>query len=711
MDIIKTGAFIKSQRKRLNYSQASFGSLLSVSSIIVSKWERGLFCPDIETIKKMSLLFGCTVPDIISGEILNSNSLYFTDSFNNEIPFNSPDSWNSDVEFTLDYSLSDAISPLLFGDNLEHTRACIATGLSAELLRNRKFIGKPGRYGCAHEWIPVGDAYFSFGTSNEYYSHGSPYTRHADGYKMRRRHERNAQYITNYSGKTVGIEQRDIYLKSRESYVFTAAFRSTERVALTITLKSRTGEIYDSGVVYADIGDYTEYSVILKSVNEDFDSVVSVTFSSSCTVMIGALSLMPENNFRGMRADVIARMKEIGICLLRWPGGNFAGEYNWKDGLLPRNMRSPLQSYQWIETQPHTYGYDFHEINTDDFVALCREIGAEPFITINPAWNTPEESAQWVEYCNGDVNTPYGRIRAERGNPEPYNVKFWSLGNEAGYGHMEGANTADAYAKALREHAEEMLKVSPGISLCSSGPYPNKEWVDFSAKPLSDIVNIVSLHRYTGFPVFFDTEKRKEEYNGFIKEADNENLDVIRVLRRQMDNAPVFISFDEWNAWYSWYRSGSVSEGVFAATFRNMLFRNADKYGVLIACHFESVNEGAIKVFPDRAELSPVGQVFSIMKDHAGGIICALMPDVTATRKESVVTVTLLNRSFSDSKKFTLHNVGNIISSDLYSSADVVPGTVFEKSHLDVSALEDSAAVVLPAHSIADIRFSVKNPE
>ena len=95
----------------------------------------------------------------------------------------------------------------------------------------------------------------------------------------------------------------------------------------------------------------------------------------------------------------------MGVRLLRWPGGNFAGEYNWKDGLLPADMRAPFESHLGLETQPHSLGYDFNEINTDDFVALCKEIGAEPFITINPTWNTEEECAQWVEYCNGDVDT------------------------------------------------------------------------------------------------------------------------------------------------------------------------------------------------------------------------------------------------------------------------------------------------------------------
>ena len=154
------------------------------------------------------------------------------------------------------------------------------------------------------------------------------------------------------------------------------------------------------------------------------------------------------------------------------------------DGLLPADMRAPFQSYLGLETQPHTMGYDFSEMNTDDFIALCREIGAEPFITINPCWNTPDENAAWVEYCNGDVSTPYGKLRANRGHQEPYNVQFWSLGNEFGYGHMEGDNTPAGYCQIALENGKKMLEASPGLSLCSSGPYPNKEWAEFSASTI-----------------------------------------------------------------------------------------------------------------------------------------------------------------------------------------------------------------------------------
>jgi len=695
MNMQKTGAFIQAARKRLNLSQQALGEYLSVTDKAVSKWERGLACPDIENLKNMALLFRCSISDIVDGVQLDS-------SHSSNLPMDLPaepiaqKSPADDVTVTLDYTSAQSVSPLLFGDNLEHTRGCIYGGLSAEMLRNRKFVGKPGRYGCAHEWYAIGE--------NPYLYFGASYTRHGDGYRMRRSHERNAQFITNYTPGVVGMGQKDLYLAADTDYDFTAAVRSFSGNLLTVSLIGHDGTVYDSKTLAAVPGDYREVTVRLHSVQKDAEARLEITFDTVGTVMIGAMSLMPSENFRGMRLDVIEKIKDLGIRLLRWPGGNFAGEYHWKDGLLPRNMRAPFQSYLWLETQPHSFGYDFHELNTDDFVALCREIGAEPFITLNPTWNTPEESAQWVEYCNGDETTTYGKLRAENGHPEPYNVQFWSLGNEMGYGHMEGTNTADAYAKAVREHAVKMLEVTPDLTLCSSGPYPNQEWADYSAKALADVAATVSLHHYAGMPQFMDPAKRKEEYEGFIRKVDTEFQPRMRILREQLGDSNVKISYDEWNAWYAWYRGGSVTEGIMAAAFRNMLFRNADKYGVMIACHFESVNEGAIQVHPDSVKLTPTGQAFAAMKDHANGMICALDEDVTATCKHGVVTTTLLNRSFDQEKKFTVQNCGGVISAELYSADDVVPGTVFAVTGLAVTAVDGTIEAVLPPHSMAVLR-------
>ena len=682
---------------------------LNVTDKAVSKWERGLACPDIETLKNLSLLFGCSIADILDGKQSDKTAQCLSLSASTAKDCMADAA--CDVDVVLDYEGAKFVSPLLFGDNLEHTRAGINGGLSAQMLANRKFVGKPGRYGCAHGWYAIGEkTYFFFRTEDDD-SEDMPYTRHAEGYKMKRVHECNAQGMTSYKAAHTGIGQKELYVKGGAEYEFAIVIKADRETEMTVRLIGSDGKTMDSAVFAAKAGDYERVTCLMKAEKDDNEAKLEITFETVGTVIIGAVSLMPKENFRGMRCDVVARMKELGIRLLRWPGGNFAGEYNWKDGLLPRDMRAPLQSYLWLETQPHTWGYDFHEINMDDFAALCREIGAEPFITINPTWNTPEESAQWVEYCNGSADTPYGKLRARNGSAEPYNVQFWSLGNEAGYGHMEGANTAEAYARVVREHAEKMLEVSPGLTLCSSGPYPNAEWAECSAKKLSDIVPMVSLHSYTHYPQYMDESKRKQEYEAFIAAVDSNGSELVRKLREQLGEAPVYISFDEWNAWYAWYRIGSVTEGIFAAAFLNMLMRSADAYGIGMACHFESVNEGAIMVRPDRAELAPAGQVFSLMKHHANGMIAALEQDVVATYKEEALTCTLLNRAFDEEKKFTLRGAAGLLAAQVYTAQDVVPGTMFEAGEIEVRREGDAAVVVLPPHSIAQLRFEVPAQE
>ena len=688
-------------RARMNLSQKMLGEKLAVTGKAVSKWERGIACPDISVLKEMALLFRCSIADILNGEMIPSESRCFDRQGGPVDPPRASDAdFSAEVEVNVDHSSAQFISPLLFGDNLEHTRACVNGGISAEILKNRKFVGKPGRYGCANGWYPIGEkTYFAFGES---------YTRHGEGYRMHRAMECNAQYITNYTGQKGGFGQKDLFVRGGAPYACTVALKASVTTAVTVSLLGYEKTVYDSGTIHAEPGDYREVTLTLTPPRDDSEARLEITFDTVGTIMIGAVSLMPQNNFHGMRRDVIERMKEIGIRLLRWPGGNFAGEYHWKDGLLPRNMRAPFQSYLGLETAPHTMGYDFHEINTDDFLALCQEIGAEPFITLNPAWNTPEDSADWVEYCNGDETTAYGKIRADHGHREPYNVQFWSLGNEAGYGHMEGANTPEGYAKAVREHAERILAVSPGLTICSSGPYPNGDWAEKSAKKLSDVASVVSLHHYTGFPSFIDLDRREEEYTAFIQEVDRGNLACMRELSAQIKDSGVRISYDEWNAWYAWYRVGSVSEGIFAAAFMNMLFRNADRYGVTMACHFESVNEGAIMVHPDRAELAPAGTARSLMSEHAGGIVCALKQDVTVTKKENIMTCTLLNRSYGKEKRFILRDCGTVREAVLYYSEDVVPTSVFEKQELPHKDVNGATEVVLPPHSIAQIRMDAE---
>ena len=528
---------------------------------------------------------------------------------------------------------------------------------------------------------------------------------------MKRILECNAQQVINfYDGDESGIGQHDIFISSDIIYEFAIVLKSREDIELQVSLTDRWGKnLYASESLTVRKNDnWKRYTLELSPNQSDFDGDLRITFNTKGCLNIGCVSMMNKNNFRGMRLDVIEAMKDIGIKLLRWPGGNFAGEYNWFDGLLPVDERAPFESYLHLDTQPHTLGYDFHEINTDDFIALCRLIGAEPFITINPAWNTPEENAAWVEYCNGDINTTYGKLRADRGNTEPYNVMLWSLGNEFGYGHMEGDNSANGYSHLARENGIKMLEVSPNLTLCSSGPYPNKEWIEYSAKPLSDIAKFVSMHYYAGGykngPSYASKEDIKESYKNCVTAVKNVQRKV-RNMRELLGNDSVKISFDEWNVWYGWHRPSCVIDGIFTGMMMNMLIKEASNSGIGLACQFEAVNESAIKVMSDRVELTATGQALSLMKLHAGGTLRYVDDVSVASEKGGTVTITIVNPSYNTKKTVSFECKKDIILSKLYEGKSLCPHNCFEISDLSVCKSSDCCRIEIPPHSMAIIEY------
>lgn len=584
------------------------------------------------------------------------------------------------------------VSPYLFGENLEHTRSDIYMGLSAQMLRNRKFAGKPQACsGHSLEWYPIG--------SQTFFAHCEPYTCHsAEFHHMKRSLERNAQRIVNIYGGESGLGQHELPFFDGQEYEFRMIAGALSDIAVNVALTSRGGgKTYASGRFTVSGEDWNSYELRLTACGTDPDGDLRITFETEGSLRIGAVSLMPAGHFRGMRRDVIDKLREMGVRLLRWPGGNFAGEYCWADGLLPVDMRAPFASFLGLETQPHSLGYDNHEINTDDFIALCREIGAEPFITINPTWNTPEENAAWVEYCNGGADTKYGAMRAERGHEAPYCVQFWSLGNEFGYGHMEGNNTPYGYCSLAAANAKKMLEISDQLSLCSSGPYPNADWAEHAARPLRGLAQLVSLHYYAPSPTYEDPSKLEEEYDHCLDSVETARRN-IHALRAQLSDS-LKISFDEWNTWYAWYRPSSIVDGLFTALMMHMFIEEAEPSGVALVCHFEAVNEGMMIVRPEGTELTASGQAFAMMKHHAGGVLRCASTDAVATEKDGVLTVTAVNASFSQPRTVCVCADGEP-SACLYVGGRAAPFTRFDLQTVLPERRDGEWQAVIPPHSL-----------
>jgi alpha-N-arabinofuranosidase len=125
----------------------------------------------------------------------------------------------------------------------------------------------------------------------------------------------------------------------------------------------------------------------------------------------------------GFRTDVIASMQELRCPIVRYPGGNFVATYRWQDGIGPRESRPKRPELAWLGVESNQFG-------TDEFMEWCKLVGTEPYLCLNMGTGTLEDALAWLEYCNGDKDTYYAELRRRNGHAEPYNVKYWALGNE-----------------------------------------------------------------------------------------------------------------------------------------------------------------------------------------------------------------------------------------------------------------------------------------
>ena len=651
--------------------------------------------------------------------------------------------------FAVDVSKAGGeISPLWFGHNLEHTRSCVWRGLSAQLLRNRKFAGMPQHDGVAGGWRPAA-AESRFGDRSSRAAgwqpvgprrgcwfllehiggyngtDGETYTAHFDpknGSACQRQRIESFQ-----AGARCGIGQGGIPLIAGRRYEGRVALR-VDRVR-PVYIRVVGAEELGTQVAMGPTG-WSEASFGFTAPLTLDDARLEITIEGPGALFVGAASLLPADHFHGMRRDVVELLEEIGVPLLRWPGGNFAGDYCWQDGLLPVDRRAPLKS-AFIETLPHTEGFDTHEIGTDEFIALCRELGAEPFITINMSFQGPDDAAAWVEYCNGSPDTKWGRLRAERGHPEPYRVTHWTLGNEMGYTHMKGPNAPPAYHDLASACARAMRAIDPALILTASTGW-SLDWYQGLLAPDEDYFDHVSHHTYDKLMRAFEGEEGCGDFRRLMAAADSifdgtgleDGKQARRLSMRDIrdlinarpdERKPLGIAFDEWNVWYAWYRVPGVAEGIYAALMLNRFCRDARRLGMTLGAYFEPVNEGAILVEPGSARLTPVGQVHALFKPHHGAQLLAVEParaddlDLAASlASDGTLTLTIVNLSPDESRDAEVAFPAAEAAEArgvLLSSPDFLPGSEFQETPLEIRRTGNALAFSMPPHSVARIQF------
>ena len=292
-------------------------------------------------------------------------------------------------------------------------------------------------------------------------------------------------------------------------------------------------------------------------------------------------------NDRGFRRDVLEAVRAIRPPIVRWPGGNFASNYHWMNGIGPRGKRPKKLDMAWGAV-------DSNEFGTIEFLEWCRMIGAEPYLVVNAGNGTPEEAARWVEFCNSPLETFYTALRAEAGYREPFNVKIWGVGNEL-YGDWQVGYCIDGKECARRtiEFSNEMKKVDPKIEIVAVGCDSDMEWNIDMVKHAGRYFEYLSIHRY-----FFTRDASYDDIvsEPFVWERMLHSIyDTVSATTRKYGlKKEIRIAFDEWNLWHpeatppEHNQVTSLRDGIFTALVLNSLQRLCRE--VPIACFAQTVN-------------------------------------------------------------------------------------------------------------------------
>jgi alpha-N-arabinofuranosidase len=279
---------------------------------------------------------------------------------------------------------------------------------------------------------------------------------------------------------------------------------------------------------------------------------------------------------QGFRTDVMAAVKDLNVSILRWPGGNFASGYNWKDGIGPKDQRPARIELAWNDIESNRFG-------TDEFLAYAARIGTEPYICLNLGLGTIDDARHWVEYTNGRTGTYWADQRAKNGHPEPYNVKYWALGNEIDGPWQLGHKNAEDYSKFALETAKAIRSVDGSIKLVASGSSDyGADWIDWNRTVLTrlrDEIDYIALHTYIS-----NRDNDFEKFMGWSDKVDH-YIDTTAALIKQAQEGqreprPITIAYDEWNVWYKpsekleevYNFEDALAMGMFFNTF----FRHAD---------------------------------------------------------------------------------------------------------------------------------------
>ena len=338
---------------------------------------------------------------------------------------------------------------------------------------------------------------------------------------------------------------------------------------------------------------------------------------------VGEDSSIP--NTRGIRNDVVGALKDISIPNLRWPGGCFADEYHWMEGIGPRNQRPKMVNTNWGGVvEDNSFG-------THEFLDLCEQLNCEPYICGNVGSGTVEEMSKWVEYITFDGESPMSNLRRKNGREKPWKVQFWGVGNEnwGCGGNMKADYYSDLYLRYstyCRNYGDNKLyKIAGGASA------DDYDWTETLMKKIKEHTNAISLHYYAvaswenkGSATEFDDQdygaSMQKAY--YMEELVNKHSDI---MDKYDPEKKIALIPDEWGTWYEvekgtnpgfLFQQNTMRDALVAGVTLNIFNNHCDRVKMSNIAQAINVLQAVILTKEDKMVLTPTYWVYYLYKVH-----------------------------------------------------------------------------------------------
>ncbi|TWT88610.1 Intracellular exo-alpha-L-arabinofuranosidase 2 [Pseudobythopirellula maris] len=341
-------------------------------------------------------------------------------------------------------------------------------------------------------------------------------------------------------------------------------------------------------------------------------------------IWVGQDSSIP--NTRGMRNDVVQALKDLSIPNLRWPGGCFADDYHWRDGIGPKGERPKRINMHWGQV------IDTNAFGTHEFMDLCEQIGADAYLAGNVGSGTPQEMRDWIEYLTFDGDSELANERRKNGRDKPWKVPFFGVGNENwGCG---GNMRPEFYADLYRQYATFCRSWSGNrMTLVACGPNGlDANWSKVMADRVGRGMRAMSLHYYTVYPSWRDktpaTGFGEDEWAAILSESlrmEEAIGNVEKEFDRVDPNKRIDIYVDEWGAWYAGepgtpgyalYQQNSLRDALLAAQTLHIFHEHNERVTMANIAQVVNVLQAMILTEGDKMLLTPSYHLFEMYKVH-----------------------------------------------------------------------------------------------